>query len=150
MARTSATLLPAIAATTMLALGGCVDMFGPTPAPDATRWSGVTTAGAADLPECRPFSLDVALFARPLYSFDTIDGRAYPQASSAGVDTVTTWWVQGYMTPANFVEFETRMQRPAFFNARPYAVWRGTRVDDRIELTESGSPCKRELVLTRS
>ena len=66
------------------------------------------------------------------------------------MDTVTTWWVQGYMTPANFVEFETRMQRPAFFRARPYAVWRGTRVDDRIELTESGSPCKRELVLTRS
>ena len=44
------------------------------------------------------------------------------------------------MTPANFVEFETRMQRPAFFHARPYAVWRGTRVDDRIELTDFAPP----------
>lgn len=134
----------------MLALGGCVDMFTPSQPPSTTRWSGVTTAGAADIPECRPFALDVALFAQPLYSFDTINGRAFPQAPGIGVASVTTWWVQGYMTPANFVEFETRMQRPAFFHARPYAVWRGTRVDDRIELTESGSPCNRALVLTRS
>ena len=46
-------------------------------------------------------------------------------AGHAG-DLATTWWVQGYMTPANFIEFETRLQRPVFFNARPYAVWRGT------------------------
>ena len=54
------------------------------------------------------------------------------------------------MTPENFVEFETRMQRPVYFGARPYAVWRGTRVDDRIALIESGSPCNRALVLSRS
>lgn len=150
MARTSATLLPAMAVAATMALSGCVDMFTPTQPPSTTKWSGVTSAGATDLPECRPFSLDVALFAQPLYSFDTINGRAFPQGPTTSLASATTWWVQGYMTPANFVEFETRMQRPAFFHARPYAVWRGTRVDDRIELTESGSPCNRALVLTRS
>ena len=36
------------------------------------------------------------------------------------------WWLEGYVTAANFVEFETKMQRPVYFGARPYAVWRGT------------------------
>ena len=62
----------------------------------------------------------------------------------------TQWWLEGYVTDANFVQLETKMQRPVYFGARPYAVWRGTIAEDRLVLTESGSPCNREVVLVRS
>ncbi len=146
MPRSSARFLPAAAVAAMLALGGCVDMFTPAQPPATTRWTGLTTAGTADLAECQPFDLQVDLFQERLFTFETINGRAFPRASSP----VSTWWIEGYMTPANFVEFETRLQRPIYFRARPYAVWRGTMTADQITLVESGSPCHRQVVLTRS
>ena len=155
MPRSYGKLFPVAGVAASLALGGCVDMFTARQPADTSRFSGVTSAGAPDIPECRPFELNVALFQQPLYSWETIDGRAHPttppnsMAGHAG-DLATSWWVQGYMTPANFIEFETRLQRPVFFNARPYAVWRGTLVADQITLVESGSPCHRQVVLTRS
>ena len=59
------------------------------------------------------------------------------------------WWLEGYVTEAEFVQFETKLQQPIYFGARPYAVWRGSIDGDRMVLTESGSPCDREVVLLR-
>ena len=64
-------------------------------------------------------------------------------------EAYSQWWLEGYVTEANFVEFETKLQQPIYFGARPYAVWRGT-IDGRAHaLVESGSPCDREVVLVR-
>ena len=65
------------------------------------------------------------------------------------VDAVSSWWVEGYRSPESFVQLETRRQRPIYFRAKPYAVWQGQIDGDRLALTEAGSPCGREVVLTR-
>lgn len=154
MARSRAGWLPLIGVATTLGLGGCVDMFTDVPPPDASRWRGVTTAGVVELPECRPFALDVGLHADPLFVFQVIGGRANPTTPAETdvgkfTDSLGSWWLEGYMTPADFVEFESRLLEPVMLGARPYSVWRGTRQDDHMVLVESGSPCGREVVLTR-
>jgi hypothetical protein len=138
----------------LLVLGGCVDMFTGRPPEGTARWRGTTSAGPVAIPECAPMAIDLAIYEHPLYMPALVDGRAYPMDLATGiwprtVDAATTWWVDGYMNPAQFVQFETKRQRPIYFRAKPYAVWRGSLVDDRIVLDEAGSPCGRELVLTR-
>jgi hypothetical protein len=140
----------------LLSLGGCVDMFTGGPLVAAPRWTGITTAGPIDIAECAPMAVDVAVYEDPLYLPYLVDGRAYPKLeadrlSAKVAQLVSTWWVEGYMNPDFFVQFETRRQRPIYFRSKPYAVWRGSLVEEnRIVLIESGSPCNRELVLTRS
>jgi hypothetical protein len=146
-------LIPTLGLAGLLALTGCVDAF-TTPLPEARTWSGTSTAGKTDLAECAPFGFLVDIRDNPVLFWPAVSGRAFPAATPAGVRqhatrTITSWWVEGYMTPSNFIQFESRMQAPLFFGARPYAVWRGTLADNRIALIESGSPCGRELVLTR-
>jgi hypothetical protein len=154
MARSRASWLPLTGIAFGLLLGGCVDMFTSVPPPDATRWRGTTTAGAADQPGCGPFALDLGLSTDPTFLWQVVDGRARPttrsvRASDRVEGAFATWWLDGYMTPADFVQFESRLQQPVILGARPYAVWRGTRTDERMTLVESGSPCGREVVLTR-
>jgi hypothetical protein len=146
-------LIPMLGLTGLLALTGCVDAFTTRP-PEAGVWSGTTTAGRTDLAECAPFGFLVDIHDNPVLFWPEVSGRAFPTVAPVGTrqqatNAVTTWWVDGYMMPSNFIQFESRMQAPLFFGARPYAVWRGTLDDDRIALVESGSPCGRELVLTR-
>lgn len=140
----------------LLFLGGCVDMFTGRPLTEMPRWTGTTTAGPIDIPECAPMAVDVTIFEDPLYLPYLVDGRAFPQLDIEGLGAratslVSTWWVEGYMNPDYFVQVETRRQRPIYFRSKPYSVWRGSLVEEnRIVLIESGSPCNRELVLTRS
>lgn len=136
------------------ALGGCVDMFTQAPADAPAAWSGTTTAGNPEFPECGPFLFELAQYQPPGYMWNTVSGRASPTGTPAGtlsrwVASGTQWWLEGYVTSANFVEFETKMQRPVYFGARPYSVWRGSIEGDRLAMTESGSPCGREVVLVR-
>jgi hypothetical protein len=154
MTRPRARLLPFRGAVAALALGGCVDMFTDNPPGGAARFRGVTTAGVVDIPECAPFALDVGVFPEPWYLWEQVSGRAYPtvppeSARAKLVDAVSSWWVEGYTTPAGFVQFDTRRQRPIYFGAKPYAVWRGSIEGERMVLEESGSPCGREAVLAR-
>ena len=142
-----------VSLTATLALCGCVDMFTGPPA-GATPWRGTTTAGNPAYPECGAFAFQLGQYAPPAYLWNTVSGRAWPAAVPASeVDKwrtgFTQWWLEGYVSEANFVEFETKMQQPVYFGARPYSVWRGTIADDRMVMTESGSPCNREVVLTR-
>jgi hypothetical protein len=140
----------------LLAMGGCVDMFTgdpPATAPTA-RWRGVTTAGPPTIPECAPMRLNLAIYEHPLYFSALVNGRAYPQVTPVGpwprtVESVTSWWAEGYMNPDSFVQFETRRQRPIYFRAKPYAVWQGWVTGDQLALVEAGSPCNREVVLSR-
>jgi len=146
-------LIPTLGLAGLLALTGCVDAF-TTPFPEVGAWSGTSTAGKTDLPECAPFGFLVEIHDNPVLFWPAVSGRAYPAVAPVGArqqatNAVTTWWVEGYRMPSNFIQFESRMQAPLFFGARPYAVWRGALDDDRIALVESGSPCGRELVLTR-
>jgi hypothetical protein len=140
----------------LLALGGCVDMFTEGPIVAAPRWTGTTTAGPAEIAECAPMAVDVAIVQDPLYLFRQLDGRAHPTVRPTAhlpraTAAVTTWWAEGYANPDDFVQFETRRQRPIYFRAKPYAVWRGNIVEDkRIVLEESGSPCNRSLTLDRN
>lgn len=144
-----------LALSGLLALGGCVDMLTGAPPGVSRTWRGTTTAGPAVLPECAPQRVEVALYDHPIYVPAQIQGRAYPLVEPEGygarlTDAVTTWWAWGHMYPNRTVQFETRRQRPVYFRAMPYALWRGVMVeDDRILLDESGSPCGRKLVLTR-
>ena len=147
-------LIPMLGLTGFLALTGCVDMFTTRMPSAAGAWSGTTTAGQAELAECAPFAFQVDIHDNPVLFWPEVSGRAFPTVAPVGVrqqavGTVTSWWVEGYMMPSNFIQLESRMQAPLFFGPRPYAVWRGTLADDRIDLVESGSPCQRELVLTR-
>lgn len=137
-----------------LALGGCVDMFTTDVPPGSARWQGTTTAGPAQLAECAPMRLDLAVHDHPFYVPALVDGRAYPTTRPErrwprAVDAATSWWIEGYRNPDNFVQFETKRQRPVYFRAKPYAVWQGRIDGDRLALAESGSPCNREVVLTR-
>jgi hypothetical protein len=138
-----------------LALAGCVDMFTSVPPEGAVAWRGTTTAGDPALPECGAFDFELGQYAPPLYLWQTVSGRAWPTAVPAAgtlgrvADATTQWWLEGYVADDDFVQFESRRQRPVFFRARPYAVWRGTIAEDRMALTESGSPCGREVVLVR-
>lgn len=141
----------------LLALGGCVDMFTTGSNVPAPHWSGTTTAGPETIAECAPMAIEVEIRDEALYLSSVVDGRAFPQATgpaslgTRAADAVTSWWVEGYMNPDFFVQMETRRQQPVYFRARPYAVWRGTMVEpDKIVMVESGSPCHRSLVLTRS
>jgi len=140
----------------LLAVSGCVDMFTEGPLGAAPRWTGTTTAGLAEIAECGPMAVDVAVVQDPLYMPRQLDGRAYPTVQPVGylpraAAAGTTWWVEGYVNADDYVQFETRRQRPVYFRAKPYSVWRGTLVEDkRIELEEFGSPCNRRLILDRS
>ena len=135
-------------------LGGCVDMFTQAPSDAPAAWSGTTTAGNAGFPECGPFLFELAQYQPPGYMWNTVSGKAWPTEAPSGsvaqwMASGTQWWLEGYVTDANFVEFETKMQRPVYFGARPYSVWRGHIEGDRMAMTESGSPCSREVVLVR-
>lgn len=141
----------------LLLLGGCVDMFTADPSVATARWTGTSTAGAAEYAECAPMTLDVAIWDDPLFLPQQIGGRASLQPAeprtlrTRAAEAASTWWVEGYMNPDYVVQLETRRQRPVYFRSKPYAVWRGNLVQDgRIELVESGSPCGRQLVLTKS
>lgn len=141
----------------LLAVGGCVDMVTTGSSVPAPRWTGTTTAGPATIAECAPMAMDVAIYEDPLYMPSIVDGRAFPEPLAGGslgartAEAVSSWWIEGYMNPDFFIEMETRRQRPIYFRAKPYAVWRGTMIDPgTIILVESGSPCHRQLVLTRS
>ncbi|MEK0085591.1 hypothetical protein [Benzoatithermus flavus] len=160
---------PLLALGCLLALAGCVDMFtassapviarwqGDTrPAPEGTAivWHGTTTAGSTTAAVCAPLAFDVTVHRDPLTIPAAVNGRAYPTTAPEGVGqhvsgALTSWWIEGYQNSDNFVELESKMQRPVFFRARPYSVWRGIQDGNRIVLVESGSPCGRELVLTR-
>ena len=145
-------IIPMLAA--LAALGGCVDMFTQAPSDAPAAWSGTTTAGNAGFPECGPFLFELAQYQPPGYMWNTVSGKAWPtEAPSGSVAQLTAsgtqWWLEGYVTDANFVEFETKMQRPVYFGARPYSVWRGHIEGDRMAMTESGSPQSREVVLVR-
>jgi hypothetical protein len=134
-------------------LGGCADMVIGNPPASAQRWRGVTTAGP--VVGCGPLAVDVAIYEDPLYLKRLVDGGAEPTTPVTGflpraADAVSSWWIQGYVNPDNFVQFETARERPIYFHAKPYAVWRGKVEGNRATLAESGSPCRRELVLTRS
>jgi hypothetical protein len=138
----------------VLALGGCVDMFTDNPPGGAARFRGVTTAGAPGLPECAPMALDVGVFTEPWYLWEQVSGTGQPTPRPEGVEAriveaVSTWWVEGYTTPSGFVQFDLRRQRPIYFGAKPYSVWRGGIDGERMVLEESGSPCRREVVLAR-
>lgn len=137
-----------------LTLGGCSDKFTAPPPADSVAWTGTSTVGNPALPECGSFAFELGQFQPATFMWDTVSGRAFPTAAPETrmgrlTGKVTQWWVEGYVTDANFVQLETKMQRPVFFGARPYAVWRGSIADDRLVLTESGSPCNREVVLAR-
>jgi len=89
-----------------------------------------------------------------VYLSPVVSGRAWlataPQTQvDKWAEDYSQWWLEGYVTSANFVEFESRRQQPIYFRAKPYAVWRGTIEDDRMTLVESGSPCNRQAVLAR-
>ncbi|MGD9508815.1 MAG: hypothetical protein AB7I59_10175 [Geminicoccaceae bacterium] len=136
------------------ALGGCVDMFTEAPSDAPATWSGTTTTGNPEYPECGPFLFELAQYQPPGFMWNTVSGRAWPteapsETVQSWVAAGTQWWLEGYVTDANFVEFETKMQRPVYFGARPYSVWRGSLDGDRMTMTESGSPCSREVVLVR-
>lgn len=138
----------------MATLGGCADYFIGDPPRSAERWRGTTTAGPAGIAGCGPLAVDVAIYQDPLYFRRMVDGRAEPTVDIAGflpraTALATTWWIAGYVNPMNEVQLETGRQRPVYFRAKPYAVWRGRLEGDRGTLAESGSPCNRELVLTR-
>ena len=148
-------MLPTLAIGATLVLGGCVDVFTDRPPADAVAWRGTTSAGTTDAPECGAFLLELGQYQPPTFMWNTVSGRAWPTAVPAtqvGKWTAAyqQWWLEGYVTPENFVEFETKLQQPVYFRARPYSVWRGQIVDDRMVLTESGSPCNREVVLVKS
>ena len=148
-------LLPMLGIGAALALGGCVDMFTSPPPADAVAWRGTTTAGNPAFPECGAFAFELGQYLPPTFMWDTVSGRAWPTTVpetriGKWSRAYTQWWLEGYVTDANFVQLETKMQRPVYFGARPYAVWRGTIAEDRLVLTESGSPCNREVVLARS
>ena len=143
-----------VGAAGVLALGGCVDMFTDNPPGGAARFRGVTTAGAPGSPECAPMALDVGVFAEPWYLWEQVSGTGQPTPRPEGVEAriaeaVSTWWVEGYTTPAGFVQFDLRRQRPVYFGAKPYSVWRGGIEGARMVLEESGSPCGREVVLAK-
>jgi hypothetical protein len=137
-----------------LALGGCVDMFTDNPPGGAARFRGVTSAGAAGFPECAPMALDIGVFPERWFVWEQVSGRAHPTARAEGaeariVEAVSSWWLEGYANPAGFVQFDLRRQRPIYFGAKPYSVWRGSVDGERIVLEESGSPCGREVVLAK-
>lgn len=147
-------LLPMLGFGAALGLGGCVDMFIGPPPTDAIAWRGTTTAGDPAFAECGAFSFELGQFLPAAFLWDTVSGRAWPTAVpdtrlGKWAEAYRQWWLEGYVTDADFVQFETKLQQPVFFGARPYAVWRGTIADDRMVLTESGSPCNREVVLVR-
>lgn len=138
----------------LLLLGGCANMVIDDPPASAERWRGTTTAGPTGIAGCGPMAVDVAVYDDPLYFQRLVAGGAEPTAAIVGLvpratDAVTAWWIQGYVNRDNFVEFETARDRPIYFRAKPYAVWRGTLDGNRGTLSESGSPCYRQLVLTR-
>ena len=152
MARPNRRIAPLLAA--VAALAGCVDMFTQAPPDAPAAWSGTTTVGNSDFPECGPFLFELAQYLPPGHLWNTVSGRAWPtevpQATlGRWVAGATQWWLEGYVTSANFVEFETKMQKPVYFGARPYSVWRGYIDGDRMQMLESGSPCNREVVLVR-
>jgi hypothetical protein len=120
----------------------------------ATIWRGTSTAGKPGVAGCDPLAFDVTVHGDPLSVPAVVNGRAYP--TTAPQDTrqrleaaVTSWWVEGYQNVDSFMQFESKLQRPVFFRARPYSVWRGAQSGEHIVLSESGSPCGRDLVLTR-
>ena len=154
MARSREDLLPLLGLGAALALGGCVDMFTGRPPPDAVAWRGTTTAGNTDFPECGAFQFELGQY-RPERSCGTRSAaapgppRRRTRRPVEWAGAYRQWWLEGYVTEADFVQFETKLQQPIFFGARPYAVWRGTIDEDRMVLIESGSPCDREVVLVR-
>lgn len=138
----------------LLMLGGCADRFISDPPPSAERWRGISTAGPVEIAGCGPLAFDLAIWQDPLYLPRLIHGRADVTQDPSGFgerarDLVTTWWAGGYVSPRNAVQFDIGRQRPIYFRAKPYAVWRGTLAGDRATLVEAGSPCDRELTLTR-
>ena len=153
MSRARLGLLPLLGSAA-LALGGCVDMFTGPPPTDVVAWRGTTTPGNTDIAECGSFDLELGQYQPPSFMWNTVSGRAV-RATAQETElakwqaSLQQWWLEGYVTPANFVEFETKLQQPVYFRARPYSVWRGTITDDRMVLVESGSPCNREVVLVR-
>ncbi|HEX6015381.1 MAG TPA: hypothetical protein VFY87_26995 [Geminicoccaceae bacterium] len=150
-----ARLLPLLGmAAGALALGGCVDMFTDNPPGGAARFRGVTSAGATGFPECAPMALDVGVFPERWYVWEQVSGRGHPAAAAEGakariVEAVSSWWVEGYANPAGFVQLDLRRQRPIYFRAKPYSVWRGSVDGERMVLEEAGSPCGREVVLAK-
>ena len=129
----------------------------PSPPPaDAVAWRGTTTAGNPAFPECGAFAFELGQYLPPTFMWDTVSGRAWPTASSGHArlgkwaEAYTQWWLEGYVTDGQLrpVRDQAAAAR-SIFGARPYAVWRGTIAEDRMVLTESGSPCDREVVLVR-
>ena len=105
-------------------------------------WHGTTTAGNPAFPECQAFNFQLGQYRsagvpvaggqRPRL------GRLRRRNATLGKwdETFSQWWLEGYVTSANFVQFESRRQQPIYFRAKPYAVWRGTIEDDRMTLVE--------------
>ena len=138
-----------------LALGGCVDMFTGAP-PDAVAWSGTTTAGNTEFPECGAFQFELGQYRPETFMWDfLVSGRAWPTQVPDTLD-----WSMGRaptasggsraMSPRpNSSSSRPSSTNSTHFGARPYSVWRGSIDGDRMALTESGSPCNREVVLLR-
>jgi hypothetical protein len=154
MTRRRSGMMGMAATAAALALGGCVDMFTSVPPADAVPWHGTTTAGNPAFPECAAFNFQLGQHDRPVFLSPVVSGRAWLAAApltqvDKWAEYYSQWWLEGYVTSANFVQFESRRQQPIYFRAKPYAVWRGTIEDDRMTLVESGSPCNRQAVLAR-
>ena len=153
-------VVPELAAPTgrdgAIALGGCVDMFTSKQPADADAWRGTDDRGKSGVPGVRSVrtSSSASISGPTLHVADgqrpglAVRVHRIPTVRSMA-DGITTWWLEGYVTSANFVEFETRLQQPILPDLRPYSVWRGTRNAERMTLVEFGSPCDREVVLTR-
>src|SRR5262245_31044780 len=60
MARPMRRIAPLLAA--VAALAGCVDMFTQAPADSPAAWSGTTTVGNPDFPECGSFLFELAQY----------------------------------------------------------------------------------------
>ena len=117
MARSRKSLQPMLGLGATLALAGCVDMFtGPPPA-DAVRLARHHDRGQSGLSRMRRLRVRARPVPPPTFLWDTISGRAWPTAvpdSQLGkwAEAYTQWWVEGYVTKAEFVQFETKMQQP--------------------------------------
>ena len=115
MMRSRAELAAAARRVCAVALGGCVDMFTRRRHRMPSSWRGVTTAGAMAASRVRA----VRVRARPVSPIRSSCGRrSSGRACPAGhTRTLTagwvrwrrrTWWLEGYVTAANFVQFESR------------------------------------------
>jgi hypothetical protein len=138
-------VLPPAAVALAWLLAGCVDMFAPRVPPGAGVWTGESSA-VAEGEACEAMGFELALFKSEIDDVRRIAGRATTAATRES--RLVGLWVEGHLTPDDVVEFEVREQRPYFPDARPYSLWRGSRLPDgRLVVREPEPFCGREVTL---